>query len=254
MSDSKTPIAVLSFYCFTNIEQPEMLMPGILLIGKKKSIHGTVLLAEEGFNGSISGPKEDVDLVLAEIIRLAKVQNPDTEVNTKYNYCLEHPFMKLKVKIKPEIVTLGFGKLDVNGQKGEYIEPEEWDDFISREDVVLVDTRNDYEVEAGTFEGAIDPKTANFREFPEWAKENLADFEGKKLAMCCTGGIRCEKSTALMKALGVEEVYHLKGGILQYLEDTLNKNAKWKGDCFVFDDRRAVDQELKPVPDPSIYR
>lgn len=254
MQDPKNPIAVLSFYCFTNIEQPEMLMPKILLIGKKKSIHGTVLLAEEGFNGSISGPKEDVDLVLAELVKVAEVDLANEDVSAKYNYCPEHPFMKLKVKIKPEIVTLGFGKLDVNNTKGEYVDPADWDEFIAREDVILVDTRNDYEVEAGTFEGAVDPKTDNFRQFPQWAKDHLDDFKGKKLAMCCTGGIRCEKSTALMKELGIEEVYHLKGGILQYLEDTQNKNNKWKGDCFVFDDRRAVDPELAPVPDPSIYR
>lgn len=250
----QAPIAVLSFYCFTNIEAPEMLIPKILLVGKKKYIHGTVLLAREGFNGSISGTKENVDLVLSELVKLAAVRNPAEEVNIKYNYCEDHPFMKLKVKIKKEIVTMGVGDLDILGLKGQYVDPANWDEFIQQDDVILIDTRNDYEVEAGTFKGAINPMTETFRQFPDWAKDHLTEFEGKKVAMCCTGGIRCEKSTALMRSLGLKEVYHLKGGILQYLEDTQNKNNLWQGDCFVFDDRRAVDEELHPVPDPSIYR
>ena len=152
-----------------------------------------------------------------------------------------------EVKLKPEIVALGFGEIDVNKLKGEYIEPKDWDEFISRKDVILVDTRNDYEVEVGTFEGAINPLTDTFKELPKWVEENKALFEGKKIAMCCTGGIRCEKSTAFMKMIGYKDVYHLKGGILQYLEDTNNVHGKWKGDCFVFDDRRAVDDALAPA-------
>jgi UPF0176 protein len=236
-------IAILSFYSFTNIEEPEMLIPKILLVGKKKSVRGTVLLAKEGFNGSISGTRETTDILLQEIIRITGA----TDVNVKRNYDDEHPFHKLKVKLKPEIIAMGIGFMDIENLKGDYIETKDWDNFISREDVVVVDTRNDYEVEVGTFEGAIDPLTETFKQFPKWVEANRKLLEGKKVAMYCTGGVRCEKSTAYLKSQGFEDVYHLKGGILQYLEDTGNKDGKWKGDCFVFDDRRAVDDGLKPI-------
>jgi UPF0176 protein len=237
-------IAVISFYSFVNIPDMEILMPKLLLIGKKKSLRGTVLLAKEGFNGCISGPKNDAYLFVAEITRLTNAG----DVNIKTNYCDIHPFQKFKVKFKKEIVALGVEDMDVNSLKGTYIEPKDWDEFISREDVILVDTRNDYEVEIGTFKGAINPLTETFKEFPKWVEANKNLFEGKKIAMCCTGGIRCEKSTAYMKALGYKEVYHLKGGILQYIEDTKNPQGIWNGECFVFDDRRAVDQLLSPAP------
>jgi len=236
-------IAIVSFYSFTNIEEPEMLIPKILLVGKKKSVRGTVLLAKEGFNGSISGTRETTDILLQEIIRITGA----TDVNVKTNYDDEHPFHKLKVKLKPEIIAMGIGFMDIENLKGEYIETKDWDNFISREDVVVVDTRNDYEVEVGTFEGAIDPLTETFKQFPKWVEANRKLLEGKKVAMYCTGGVRCEKSTAYLKSQGFKDVYHLKGGILQYLEDTGNKDGKWKGECFVFDDRRAVDDGLKPV-------
>jgi UPF0176 protein len=236
-------IAIVSFYSFTNIEEPEMLIPKILLVGKKKSVRGTVLLAKEGFNGSISGTRETTDILLQEIIRITGA----TDVNVKTNYDDEHPFHKLKVKLKPEIIAMGIGFMDIENLKGEYIETKDWDNFISREDVVVVDTRNDYEVEVGTFEGAIDPLTETFKQFPKWVEANRKLLEGKKVAMYCTGGVRCEKSTAYLKSQGFKDVYHLKGGILQYLEDTGNKDGKWRGECFVFDDRRAVDDGLKPV-------
>lgn len=236
-------IAVISFYCFVDIEDPAMLMPKLLLIGKKKSLKGTILLASEGFNGSISGPKETADLLINELIKLTHAQ----DVSIKTNYCDQHPFQKLKIKLKKEIVALGIGQIDVQNLKGTYIEPKDWDDFIAREDVVLIDTRNDYEVEVGTFEGAINPYTGTFKNLPEWTEQNKELFKGKKIAMCCTGGIRCEKSTAYYKMLGYQEVYHLKGGILQYIEDTKNSSGKWKGECFVFDDRRAVDRDLAPA-------
>jgi UPF0176 protein len=236
-------IAVLSFYSFIRIPEPDLVMPRVLLIGKKKNIKGTILLAKEGFNGSLSGTEENCRIVIDEIIKITAAD----DVSIKVNYCPIHPFHKLKVKLKKEIVVLGAGEIDVHKLKGEYIAPKEWDEFISRKDVIVVDTRNDYEVQVGTFEGAINPFTGTFREFPRWVEKNKKLFEGKKIAMCCTGGIRCEKSTAYMKLIGYENVYHLKGGILQYLEDTKNTNGKWNGDCFVFDDRRAVDDELAPA-------
>lgn len=243
MSDLENKVAVVSFYSFVNIEEPEMLIPQMLLVGKRKNVRGTILVAKEGFNGSLSGDEEFCTLLINELTKLTDAK----DVNVKVNYCHIHPFHKLKVMIKPEIVALKYGDIDVNGLKGEYIEPKDWDEFISRDDVVLVDTRNDYEVEIGTFENALNPLTETFRELPAWVEANKNLFEGKKIAMCCTGGIRCEKSTAFMKLLGYKDVYHLKGGILQYLEDTDNANGKWKGSCFVFDDRRAVDETLSPA-------
>jgi UPF0176 protein len=236
-------IAIVSFYSFTNISEPEMLIPKILLVGKKKSVRGTILVAKEGFNGSISGTIETTNILLQEIIKITNAQ----DVNVKINYDGEHPFHKLKVKLKPEIIAMGIGEMDIENLKGDYIETKDWDNFIARGDVIVVDTRNDYEVEVGTFEGAIDPLTETFKQFPKWVEANRSLLEGKKVAMFCTGGVRCEKSTAYLKTQGFEDVYHLKGGILQYLEDTGNKAGKWKGECFVFDDRGAVDEELRPA-------
>lgn len=237
-------IAVLSFYSFVNIREPELLLAKTLLTAKKKYIKGTVLISEEGFNGSICGCEQSVRLLLDEIIKSTDA----CDVNCKINYCDTPPFSKIKVKIKPEIISMRVGKIDVANLKGAYIAPKEWDEFIARSDVILVDTRNNYEVEIGTFKGAVNPNTDNFRDFPAWADQNRSLFEGKKIAMVCTGGIRCEKSTAYMKGiLGYQEVYHLRGGILQYLEDTGNKNNLWQGECFVFDDRRAVTDDLSPA-------
>jgi UPF0176 protein len=239
---SQSKVAVVSFYSFVNINELELLLPKILLIAKKKYVKGTVLIAAEGFNGSICGDKDAAQMVIDDIIK----HTGATDVNIKVNYCDFSPFSRIKVKLKPEIVAMRSGKLDVQELKGEYIETHDWDKFINREDVIVVDTRNDYEVGVGTFKGAINPKTETFGEFPKWAKDNRNLFTGKKIAMCCTGGIRCEKSTAYMKTLGYEEVYHLKGGILQYLEDTKNTNSMWQGECFVFDDRGAVSEDLLP--------
>ncbi|PCJ29736.1 MAG: hypothetical protein COA94_00530 [Rickettsiales bacterium] len=235
-------IAVLSFYSFVNMESPEIMQQKILLLAKKKCIKGTVLVAHEGFNGSISGEEEKLHWLIAEI---AKITGAD-DVSSKVNYCAEQPFSKMKVKIKKEIVALKFGDLDVENLKGDYIESADWSEFIKRSDVVTVDTRNDYEVKVGTFKGAIDPKTEVFSQMPQWTKDNMGLLKDKKVAMFCTGGIRCEKSTALLKDLGVSEVYHLKGGILQYLEDTKNESGAWQGECFVFDDRGAVSANLSP--------
>jgi len=242
MSDN-SKIAVVSFYSFIKIEDVNFLLPKILLIGKKRKVRGTVILASEGFNGSISGIKEDLDFLVKEIIKLTSA----LDVNIKINYCELHPFQKLKVKIKKEIVAMAIGDIDVESLKGEYIEPKDWDNFINQDDVVIVDTRNDYEVSVGTFVGAINPMTQTFKQLPNWVECNRDLLTGKKIAMYCTGGIRCEKSTALLKQLGFSSVYHLKGGILQYLEDTGNSSNLWHGECFVFDDRRAVAKDLSPA-------
>lgn len=235
-------VAILSFYSFINIENTDILLPKILLIAKKKYVRGTIIIAHEGFNGSISGSEENVKLVVDEIQKITNAQ----DINIKINYSNIQPFSRIKVKIKDEIVALKYGALDVQNLKGQYIETYDWDNFISRDDVITIDTRNDYEVKVGTFKHAVDPKTKTFREFPDWTKNNIDNLKNKKVAMFCTGGIRCEKSTALLKQMGVEEVYHLKGGILQYLEDTKNANEMWQGECFVFDDRGAVSDDLSP--------
>lgn len=242
MENTNHTIAVLSFYSFVNIPEPELLQPKILLLASKKYIKGTVILAKEGFNGSISGNKESLQLLIDELAKLTAAE----DISIKFNYCDKEPFSRIKVKVKSEIVSLKYAEIDVANLKGQYVESADWDAFIKRDDVVTIDTRNSYEVKAGTFEGAIDPHTETFREFPKWAQENQHLFKGKKIAMFCTGGIRCEKSTAYMKMLGYNEVYHLKGGILQYLEDKKDQKGTWKGDCFVFDDRGAVDSDLRP--------
>jgi UPF0176 protein len=233
-------LTIWNFYCFVPISAPEMLLAKLLLIAKKKQIKGTILLSKEGFNGSISAKQQDADLLFSEIVNLTNAK----EVNLKINACSLAAFSKFKIKIKKEIVTMGVDGLDVLTLKGEYIEPKKWDEFMAQDEVVLLDTRNDYEVELGTFRNAINPKIKNFRDFPNWLEQNSNVLKNKKVAMFCTGGIRCEKSTAYLKTLGHDEVYHLEGGILQYLSDTKNKGANWQGDCFVFDDRRHVDQEL----------
>jgi UPF0176 protein len=234
-------LTVWSFYCFVEIKEPEMLLPKILLIAKKKSIKGTILLAKEGFNGSISSTSQNAELLFAELKRLTDAK----DINLKINPGKFQAFSKFKIKIKKEIVVLGVSDLAVNELKGQYIKPKDWDEFVAKKDVVVIDTRNDYEVEIGSFANAINPKTESFRDLPNWLKENFETLKDKKVAMFCTGGIRCEKSTAYLKALGHDQVYHLKGGILQYFEDTKNQNSKWQGRCFVFDDRKSLNVDLK---------
>ncbi|XVN40649.1 MAG: rhodanese-like domain-containing protein [Rickettsia endosymbiont of Argas persicus] len=236
-------IAILSAYSFVNIEEPTSLIPKLLFIGKRKYVKGTILLAKEGFNGSFSSSYKSVNLVFEELKKLTKAE----EINIKINYSDIHPFQKFKVRLKKEIVAMNVDNLNVDLFKGEYIEPQDWDKFITKQDVIVVDTRNDYEVEVGTFKSAINPHTETFKQFPAWVQQNAELLKGKKIAMFCTGGIRCEKSTSLLKSIGYKDVYHLKGGILQYLEDTQNKNNLWQGECFVFDDRRAVADDLSPA-------
>lgn len=242
MQDTSKQIAILSFYSFVKLLEPESLLPKILLVGKKKYIRGTILLAKEGFNGSISGDVDNLKLLVDEIIKLTGA----IDVNVKINYSEVHPFQKLKVKIKQEIVSMRAGDIDINNLRGHYVETKDWDEFISQSNVVVIDTRNDYEVEVGCFKNSIEPKTETFRKFPEWVEKNIDKLRNKKIAMYCTGGIRCEKSTSYLRKLGFDEVYHLRGGILQYLEDTKNSGSLWQGECFVFDDRRMVADDLSP--------
>jgi len=207
---------------------------------KQSNIVGTLLLAPEGINGTIAGNPEKMRQFLCWL----QTQPGLGKIEVKESWTHELPFKRSKVKLKKEIVTMGVAGIDPEGSAGTYVEPEDWNGLISDPEVVLIDTRNEYEIEVGQFEGAVNPHTNNFREFPNYAKQNLNPEKHKKVAMYCTGGIRCEKSTAFLKQSGFENVYHLKGGILRYLEKIPKENSKWRGECFIFDDRVTVDHDL----------
>lgn len=203
-------------------------------------VRGTLLLAAEGINGTIAGPREGIDAVLDWL----RSDERFAGLEAKESYVDENPFYRTKVKLKKEIVTMGVEGIDPKQIVGTYVDAKDWNALLDDPDVVLIDTRNQYEVEIGTFENAVNPATTSFREFPEFVKNNLDPGKNKKVAMFCTGGIRCEKSTAYLKQQGFTEVYHLKGGILKYLEDVPVNETKWQGECFVFDNRVTVDHHL----------
>ena len=205
------------------------------------NVFGTLLLATEGVNGTIAGLPSDVQAVLAWLEQQPLLSG----IDQKNSYHSEIPFYRSKVKLKKEIVTMGVEGIDPKHVVGTYVKPHDWNALISDPDVVVVDTRNDYEVEIGTFKNAIDPQTKTFRDFPAWAEKNLNKEKHKKVAMFCTGGIRCEKSTAYLKSKGFENVFHLQGGILKYLEEVKEDESLWEGECFVFDDRVAVKHNLE---------
>ncbi len=204
-------------------------------------IRGTLLIANEGINGTISGIKKNILLFLEWLCNDKRL----AELDYKLSYHDEQPFHRIKVKLKKEIVTMGVEGINPNQVVGTYVTPKDWNDIISDPDTLLIDTRNEYEYGIGTFKNAINPHTETFREFPEYVEKNLDPTKHKKVAMFCTGGIRCEKASAYMKEQGFEEVYHLKGGILKYLEEVETKETLWNGECFVFDDRVAVDHDLE---------
>lgn len=235
-------IVVAALYRFVELNDFADLREPLLEQMLANDVRGTLLLANEGINGTISGPREGIDAVLAWLKQDARL----TPLAHKESYHAEHPFLRTKVKLKKEIVTMGVEGIDPNKTVGTYLNPEEWNAMISDPDTLLIDTRNDYEVEVGTFKGAINPNTKTFREFPDYVKEQLDPEKHKKVAMFCTGGIRCEKSTAFLKEQGFDEVYHLEGGILKYLENMPKENSLWEGECFVFDERVTVDHDLNP--------
>ncbi len=235
-------IVVAALYKFTALpnyqEMREPLLERCLALGVK----GTLLLASEGINGTVAGTREGIDGLLAYL----DADKMLAGATYKESFDSEMPFYRMKVKLKKEIVTMGVEGIDPLEVVGTYVAPKDWNDLISDPDVIVVDTRNDYEYELGTFDGAVNPNTKSFREFPNFVAENLDPQKHKKVAMFCTGGIRCEKSTAYMKQQGFDEVYHLHGGILQYLEDVPSDQSLWQGDCFVFDNRVSVDHDLNP--------
>ena len=235
---------IAALYHFTHFPDPDALRPALHQLCRAQSVKGTLLLAQEGINGTIAGPRGGVDAVLAHIRALPGCDDLEWKEATSG----DPPFGKIKVRLKKEIVTMGQPDVDPRICVGNYVEPEDWNDLIRSDDVVAIDTRNDYEVAIGTFEGAIDPNTASFRDFPAWWEENKDRFHNKRVAMFCTGGIRCEKSTNYLLGQGVEDVYHLKGGILRYLEEMPRKDSTWQGECFVFDNRVSVGHGLVEGP------
>lgn len=235
------PIIVGALYKFVTLEDYREMREPLLQVAMEAGTRGTLLLAREGINGTIAGTREALDTVLQYLRqdpRLADLEHKESEDSAL-------PFYRMKVKLKKEIVTMGVPGVDPNERVGTYVEPRDWNALVEDPEVLLIDTRNDYECGIGTFEGALDPKTESFREFPAYVRQNLNPKKHKKVAMFCTGGIRCEKASAFMLNEGFEEVYHLRGGILKYLEDVPAQESRWNGECFVFDNRVAVNHALE---------
>lgn len=239
--EKSTQINVCALYKFVRLDNFKALRDPLLAKMASLDVKGTLLLASEGINGTIAGSQTAIEQVLNFLAQDEHLSN----ISYKISYNDENPFHRTKVKLKKEIVTMGVEGIDPNQVVGTYVKPKDWNALISDPDVLLVDTRNDYEVEIGTFKGALNPDTETFREFPQYVKENLDNTKHKKVAMFCTGGIRCEKSTAYLKEQGFEEVYHLEGGILKYLEEVPSSDTMWQGECFVFDGRVAVNHDLE---------
>ncbi len=235
---------IAALYHFTRFDDPAALKPHLLALCTAQNVQGTLLLAQEGVNGTIAGPRAGIDAVIAHLRALPGC----ADLEWKEAVSDHAPFGKMKVRLKREIVTMGQPDVDPRARVGHYVEPEDWNALITSPDVAVIDIRNDYEVAIGTFEGAIDPKTESFGEFPAWWEANKERFHNKKVAMFCTGGIRCEKSTNYLLGQGVEDVYHLKGGILKYLEDVPEEDTRWTGACFVFDNRVSVEHGLREGP------
>ena len=236
-----TSFVVAALYRFAPLGNLPAMKTSLQKICDENDVCGTLLLAKEGVNGTIAGKRKGIAAVLRALKRYPGLE----ELEHKESRATEAPFYRMKVRIKKEIVTMGVPEADPNKAVGEYVAPKDWNKIISDPDTVVVDTRNGYEIKIGTFKNAIDPDTGSFSEFPAYVKKNLDPKKNKKVAMFCTGGIRCEKASAYMKKLGFEKVYHLQGGILKYLEQIPEKESLWEGECFVFDQRVAVTHGLK---------
>ena len=235
-------ITIAALYHFTRFPDPAALRAPLQALCDDQGVMGSLLLAAEGVNGTIAGPRAGIDNVLTHLRALPGCAG----LEHKESFAETMPFGRMKVKLKREIVTMGQPDIDPRARVGHYVTAQDWNALIAEPDVVVIDTRNDYEVSIGTFEGAIDPGTKSFREFPAWWEANRARFHNKRVAMFCTGGIRCEKSTNFLLGQGVEDVYHLKGGILKYLEEVPEDRSLWNGQCYVFDGRVSVGHGLVP--------
>ena len=234
-------IIVAALYHFTRFPDPEALRAPLARLCCGQGVRGTLLLAPEGINGTIAGTRAGIDAVLAHIRALPGC----ADLDWKESPAETMPFGRMKVRLKREIVTMGQPDVDPTAATGRYVTPQDWNALILAEDVAVIDTRNDYEVEIGSFAGAVDPGTRSFRDFPDWWRANADRFAGKRIAMFCTGGIRCEKSTNFLIGEGVPEVFHLKGGILKYLEEMPEEDSLWRGECFVFDRRVSLGHGLR---------
>ena len=242
MTESPLPIRVAALYQFTRFDDVEALRALLTEACGELGVKGTLLLAREGINGTIAG----TDAAIGAVLALIRTLPGCADIDVKESRAPSLPFHRMKVRLKREIVTMGQPDIDPLAT-GHYVAPQEWNALIAEPSTILIDTRNDYEVSLGTFTGAIDPHTRSFREFPDWFRAHRAEFgENPRIAMFCTGGIRCEKSTAFLKAEGIENVHHLKGGILAYLEQMPEAESRWQGDCFVFDERVSVKHGLTP--------
>jgi UPF0176 protein len=233
---------VAAFYKFVSLPDFAEKQSPLLSFCEALRVKGTILLAAEGINGTIAGSRDSIDSVLSFLRSDPRL----ADLEYKESFADSQPFGRMKVRVKKEIVTIGLPEIDPSEQVGTYVSPEDWNTVISDPEVTVIDTRNDYEVSIGTFKGAQNPQTASFREFPDYVLSHLDPEKHKKVALFCTGGIRCEKASSFMIAQGFQEVYHLKGGILKYLEEVPDSESLWEGECFVFDERVAVSHGLKP--------
>jgi UPF0176 protein len=236
----KPEFRVAALYRFCRLDDFESLRQPLATFCCGQGIKGTLLLASEGINGTVAGSPQ----AIAALIDWLEAMPALSGLEVKYSTSAEMPFHRMKVRLKREIVTMGVDGIDPTASAGTYVEPSDWNSLISDPRTVVIDTRNDYEVRLGTFEGAVDPRTTSFRDFPIWAERHRDQLAGRKVAMFCTGGIRCEKATAYVKSLGLDDVFHLRGGILKYLEQVPEEQSLWMGECFVFDERVAVTHGL----------
>ena len=238
---------VAAFYCFTKLEENDILGIKEKLIqkGLEYNIKGTILIAREGFNGTVCGSPESIKFIVELLYSFV----PKSVIEEKFSWCNQQAFRKLKVRSKKEIVTMGVAEINPNESVGKYVDPLGWNEFINDPNTLVIDTRNNYEIGIGSFKNTINPNTRNFREFPKWVDNNLRDLvkskKSKRIGMFCTGGIRCEKATSYLLKKGFSDVYHLKGGILRYLEKIPRSESLWEGECFVFDQRVALDRSLE---------
>jgi len=239
------PLKVAAFYQFARLSDFRELREPLRATCARLHLKGSVLLAQEGINGTLAGEPAAIDALVAELQRGALFGGRLDNLELKFSQSLEMPFQRMKVRLKKEIVTLGAPDADPTRQVGTYVDPADWNALIDSSDTLVLDTRNAFEVAMGTFAGAIDPGIANFGQFKDFVAQELDPAKHRKIAMYCTGGIRCEKASALLLARGFDEVYHLRGGILSYLEQVPEADSRWSGDCFVFDDRVALGHGLR---------
>ena len=241
MNSSTPAFRIAALYRFVRLEHCEELRMRLAAFCRDRGIKGTLLIAREGINGTVAGS----ETAIAELIAHLEAMPEFAGLDVKYSAAGEMPFHRMKVRLKREIVTMGVADIDPLTGAGAYVDPSDWNALISDPGTIVIDTRNDYEVSLGTFAGAVDPQTQSFRDFPDWVTRHRDELEGRKVAMFCTGGIRCEKATAYVRSLGVADVFHLKGGILKYLEEVPAEESLWKGECFVFDERVSVAHGLE---------